>query len=267
MAARRWKWLVLASLALGAGPAQAGVSFTVSPMTLELSAQAGKPATGVITVTHDLPPGAKPAELPPLRLRAYVQDWTIDRKGQPTFGKPGSIEGSCSEWMEVSPTDLVVPAGERREVRYTVRVPASVQGTFRTVVMFETAPEPRKEGARTISVTGRVGSTMYVQVGPQSKRARITGFKVTPEKSTIVIENTGTSHVRLNGNLQFKDDSGRLVKQVPVRGGVVLPGRSNVREVEVDTPKLPDKGKYSVTAVIDYGGEVLVGARAQVTVP
>ena len=84
---------------------------------------------------------------------------------------------------------------------------------------------------------------------------------------SVTIENTGSSHIRLAGVLQFRDEGGKIVQQVNLPGGVVLPGEQNVRDLLVDTPKDLAAGKYTVTAVVDYGGEVLVGARSQYAVP
>jgi P pilus assembly chaperone PapD len=258
---------------LGTAPVPAAdLSFSVDPMTTEITAQAGAELTGVIQVKCEEPAASQAtpaAHLPraPLRLRVYPMDWTLDRQGGPQFLKPGTTPGSCSNWLQVNPVELAVPAGEAQSVRYTIRVPEGVQGTFRTILMFETAPEPAAAGPRVMAFNGRIGSTLYVQVGPQAKRARITRFSVTPEKSFVTVENTGTSHIRLQGTLQFQDASGQMVQQVPLPGGVVLPGESNVREICIDTPRLPRKSAYTVTVLLDYGGEVVLGARAHVTTP
>lgn len=260
--------LVAAVLSLcAATPARAGISFTVSPMMSEIEVKPGTSHTGVFTVIHDLPEGKKADGVAPLNLRLYAADWSLDRKGNPQFVKAGTLPGSCSNWIQVSPTTVSVPAGERQEVRFTINVPAEAQGTFRTVIMFETIPEPPKNGERAIAINGRIGSTLYVLAGPQSRRARITGLSAAPEVTTLTVENTGTSHVRLKGVLQFKDAAGKMVQEVPLPGGVVLPGTNNIRELTVPMPAPLPRGHYTVTAIVDYGGEVLIGARSKVAVP
>jgi hypothetical protein len=266
---RFWQLGLLATglMVSAAAPARANISFSLAPMTAELEVKAGEQHTGTLLVSHDVPDGAKADSLPPLLLRLYAADWTLDRKGSPTFSKPNSFPGSCSSWVQINPVSLSVKAGEKAEVRYTITVPPGMQGTFRTVLMFESAPQPRTDGDRVVSVNGRIGATVYVHVGPQSKRAKIQKLAVTPESSVVTVENTGTSHVRLKGVLQFRDEAGKMVSEVQLPGGVVLPGESNLRDVTVPTPKLPASGTYTVTAVIDYGGEVLIGARSKVTIP
>jgi P pilus assembly chaperone PapD len=254
-----------AALLVGTAPVRAAdLSFSVEPMTTEITAQAGGEHTGVIRVKCEAPAESHDA---PLRLRIYPMDWTLDRKGGPQFLKPGTTPGSCSNWLQVNPVELTVAPGETQVVRYTIRLPEGAQGTFRTILMFESAPEPTKTGPRMMAINGRIGSTLYVQAGPQAKRARITGFTVGPESTQVTVENTGTSHLRLQGVLQFRDQSGQMVRQVSLPGAVVLPGENNVREIRLETPRMPTGGTYAVTVLLDYGGEVLVGARAHVTMP
>lgn len=241
------------------------LSFTVDPMTLETAATAGTPQTGVVTISNPL--SGRPGELGiPARLRVYAQDWTLDRQGTPQFTRPGTTPGSCSGWLRINPVEVVVPPGQSRPVRYTFTVPPGASGTYHTILMFETTPTPMQQGQRVVNINGRIGSALYIQIGPQVRRARITGFSVTPQDATLTVENTGNSHIRLKGTLQFRDGDGHLVQQVPLPGGVVLPGADNVRELRLKTPPF-QHGAYAVTALLDYGGEVLAGARTHVHLP
>jgi hypothetical protein len=264
---------VAAVVLLGAAPVRAAVSFTVSPMTSEITAEPGTEQSRVIQVKHLLasrPNGARPR---PIRLRVYPMDWSLNRKGEPQFLEPGvgasprdAHKGRpyCSSWLQISPREVIVPAGETREVRCRIMVPSGIQGTFRSIIMFESEVEPMElEGQGIVHVNGRIGSTLYVQVGPQTPRLEITGFTVTADQTTVTVENRGTNHLRLKGVLQVHDPSGRLVQQKDLPGAVVLPGENNVREIQVETPRLPGSGRYSVTVLLDYGAEELLGAQTE----
>ena len=242
------------------------LSFLVQPMTIEMDAQPGTEQTGVITVSQDAAPAPPGTEGTPLRLRVYAADWTLDRSGTPQFLKAGTTPGSCSQWLQINPIELVVQPGQTYQVRYVLKTPVSALGSYHSIVMFETAPAPMQAGGHVVAVNGRIGVALYAQVGPQVKRARITGFAVSPKRTTLTVENTGNSHVRLKGVLQFKDADGRVVQQAPLPGGVVLPGKDHVRDLTMDTPHVPD-GHYLVTALLDYGGGALVGARTHVLFP
>jgi hypothetical protein len=247
-------------------PANANtLSFAVEPMTSEVTAKAGAQHTGVITVRHQGSPALPGAEA--IRLRIYAMDWSLNRQGAPEFLKPGAVAGSCSAWVRFNPVEVTLSPGEARPVRFTIDIPAGAQGTFHTVIMFESAPKPARVGQQVVGLNGRIGSTVYVHVGPSVKRARVTQFSLSPTNGNLTIENTGTSHVRLKGTLQFRDETGRMVQQVPLPGAVILPGKNNVRDLALEVPKTLRSGKYQVTALLDYGGEVLLGARAHVTMP
>ena len=113
----------------------------------------------------------------------------------------------------------------------------------------------------------RIGSTLYLQVGAQARRARITRLEVTPTNAAVTVENTGTSHLRLKGMLQLHGADGKLVQQLEFPGGVVLPGAEGVRDFKIPGLKLPAPGSYTATVILDYGGEALLGARTHVNAP
>lgn len=258
----RFLAFLLPLLALLGTPAKAApVSFGVLPMNSEIPVAAGESHTGTFNIKNEAPANSEP-----LRLRAYIMDWKLDRDGTPQFSKPGAEATSCASWIKLNPVELAVPAGQEVPVRYTVTVPQGVQGAFRCIVMFEAVPEPNQIGPRTVGINGRIGSVLYVQVGPLAKRARITRFAVTPENATLTVANTGTSHVRLRGTLKFEDASGKLVRQEPLPNAVVLPGADGIRDLSVKLSPLPP-GEYTVSVLLDFGGEALVGARTHVQVP
>ena len=260
-------FLLLPLVFLPGTPASADpLSFMVQPMTIETEGQAATEQTGVITVSQEMMPAAAGTAGTPLRLRVYASDWTLDRSGTPQFLKAGTTPESCSSWLQINPVELVVQPGETSEVRYTIKIPAGVSGSYHSIIMFETAPVPMQAGPRMVAVNGRIGAAIYVQVGPQVKRARITGFAVTAQRTTLTVENAGNSQVRLKGVLQIQDADGHVVQHVPLPGGVVLPGQDHVRDLTLETPHVPH-GHYLVTALLDYGGGALVGARAHVLFP
>lgn len=242
------------------------VAFQVETMTIETAMNAGDTKTGVITVNNVASANQPDSADDSIHLRIYAADWTLDRNGKPIFAAPGTAPDSCSNWVKISPVELDIPAGQSAQVRYTVSVPAGAQGTFRSMIMFETAPPPVKTGQRVMIVNGRIGSALYVVVGPQVKRMRVVSFSATPQNVLLTLENTGNTYARLKGSIQFSDATDKVVQQISLPGGVVLSGQNNQRDFALTTPKLPS-GSYTVTAVVDYGGAVLVGARTHVTVP
>lgn len=248
-------------------PARANTAFGVMPLVRESPAQPGDRVTGAIELSVTPPAEASAEALKPVKLRVYAMDWTLDRAGQPQFVKAGTTVGSCSNWLQVSPAEVTVVPGQTQTVRYTAAVPSDAHGTYRTVLMFEPAEAVMLPGSQRLSVKSRIGSTLYLQVGAQSRRARITRLDVTPGEAAVTVENTGTSHLRLKGMLQFHGTDGKLVQQIEFPGGVILPGAEGVRDFKLQGLKLPAPGSYTATVILDYGGEALLGARAHVNAP
>src|SRR5262245_20763992 len=82
----------------------ASLSFSVEPMTTEITAQPGAEHTGVIHLKCEEATDAH-ADRAPLRLRVYPMDWTLDRQGGPQFLKAGTTPGSCSSWLRSNPVE------------------------------------------------------------------------------------------------------------------------------------------------------------------
>lgn len=257
---------LLFGLALAVPACASPLAFHVDNMLIEAHMDAGQSQTGVITVSNLEPASAAGATTDSIRIRVYPVDWTLDRKGDPQFLPAGAQPDSCSSWLQISPIEVEVAPGQSQTVRYTINVPAGIQGTYRCMVMFETVPQPGAKGQHVMLISGRIGAAVYVMVGPQAKRLKIDSFGVTPSDTELAVENTGNTYVRTKGRIQFQDSAGNIVQQVSLPAAVVLSGQNNEREFDISTPKLPS-GAYTATAVIDYGGTVLIGARTHVTVP
>lgn len=233
--------------------------FTVTPLTSELPVAAGAQQSGTIRIAA---PAARPGGPSQVKVRAYVMDWDLDRQGAPRFTPPGTTADSCSSWMEIGTPELTVAAGTVQELRYSFKVPAAASGTYRTVIMLEPPTPPRtRDQPSGVVFKGRIGHIVYLHVGPQSRRARVTQLKAEGDEVRLTVENTGTAHVRLKGVVRFQNESGKIMQQVDFPGGVVLPRRNNTRDFLIRDLKLPESGKYTVTVILDYGGEALLGAK------
>ena len=244
-----------------------GVSITATPMMTEISANSNAQQTGVITLKHE--PTGKPGDKQrdPVHVRVYVADWTLDPAGNPLFLKAGASGESCASWIQVNPVEVTIESGAMAQVRYTLSVPPEAQGTYRAMLMFETDTMSAQVRGQKVAINGRLGCALYAQIGPLVRRARITGFALSGARLSLNVENTGTTHLRLKGRIEFQDASGRLLAQMALPGTVLLSGKDNLRVFRVDAPSLPSGVPITMTATLDYGGETLLGARAHVTLP
>jgi len=236
------------------------------PMNAEIIALPGTDQTGIITVNLPAGPADDQSPAKPMRLRVQTSDWTLGHTGIPQFFKAKARPDSCTGWTQVNPSEVDVPPGQSCQVRYTLHVPVEAQGSYHTVLLFQSAPEPMAGRHSGMQIRGQIACVLYVQVGPQVRRVRVTAFAVTPSKVTLTLRNTGNSQVRPKGICRFTDSTGAVVGQVPVTGIVILPGDDGLRDLSLDTPTLKS-GDYVATVMLDYGGDALVGARTHVHIP
>ena len=209
--------------------ASAQMSLEVSPIRAEHQIEAGASDTNIVQV-HNAGPK-------PTRVKAYVQDWQMNRKGEVSFARAGSTPGSLSSWMEINPTDFRVEPGESKEIRYTLTIPAEARtGGYRGALIVEGMPaQPGLPTPKKMAVHGRFGVMIYETVGKPDIRAKFTEFQVVPEKRqmkfVLTLANAGTSHFRpKKSKIAVKNSQGQEVAKVDIPDSPVLPGTT--RDVE-----------------------------------
>jgi P pilus assembly chaperone PapD len=240
----------------------ADVSLSVSPIRVEHRVIQGERGTDMISVANE---GSAPT-----RLKVSIEDWILSKEGSPVFMKAGGNPYSCVEWIRINPVDFRVSPGQTREVRYTITVPQGIpDGGYRAALIFGTAPDAVPgEKNRSVQVTGRIVTIVYVVVGKPSPAGHADGLKTTLRKDGVdfllSLRNTGKVHFRTKGSLTVKDSNGQKVLDVGIPDVPVLP--ESEREIKISSGKSLPKGSYSVLAVIDIGNKDLIGAEATFTV-
>ena len=229
---------VIALLGAGlglAGPATsawADMSLDVSPIRVQVRVNAGDEYTNALRVLNS---GQEP-----IRLRAYVEDWTLDEVGTPVFRTAGTETRSASIWMEAAPADFLLEPGETKFVRFTARVPDGIpDGGYHSSLLLESLPLDRtQEGVMRMFVQGRVACMIYVTVGNPRRAAEITSL--TPIRRgdkhyvRLTVANTGDDTVRLAGDLKLFEGMDPRGEAVPLPDVPVLPGGR--RRVDLEVP-------------------------------
>lgn len=250
---------MIACVAL-AVPASAQSSVEVSPLRVELKANAGGTTTQAITVSNT---GAAP-----VRVRATISDWHLSRDGSPQFVDATDPRYSASAWVRLAPPEQVIEAGKSATVRFTLSVPAdAAPAGYRSGILFEFAPasgEPVARG-RDVLVKSRIATLIYANVGDPPAAVELTDLRSRtvsgqPPQIIAVLKNTGRRSVRTRGTLTLYDKTGAAVSQTVVPDVPVLP--ESEREVAI-TAINPDKppllpGEYRVELKIDVGLPALI---------
>jgi len=253
-------FIAAVAIASSAPFASAGpCSLEVSPLTLELQFEPGRAYTDTIRI--------KNLSEQPERIHAYCQDWTLKPDGVVVFVAAGKLPGSASPYVQLAPSEFELEPGATQQVRYTIRLPAEVTSEVRTAVIFEAAAREVSAPNAPSRLVPRLGTILYVQPGPRPPtHARAAGFEIDREKGLLTVENLGEAHLRFSGQLEIRDERGALVRRHDLNPFVVLPPPFNRHISKLDSTVLEDlpAGRYQVTALLDYGGEALLGARVEV---
>ena len=240
----------------------AGVSLSVAPVRVEHLVQQGERGTDMILVTND---GTAST-----RVKVSIEDWTLTRDGSPMFMKAEKNPYSCADWIRINPVDFRIPAGQTKEVRYTVTVPQGIEdGGYRAAIIFETVPDVTPgEKKKRMLIKGRIATILYEVVGKLTPQGHAKSLRAEPKKDGIdfvlLLENTGKVHFRTKGIISVTDSNGGKAFEVEIPEAPVLPGTE--REMRAPYDKPVPKGRYSATAVVDLGNKDLIGAKAEFSI-
>lgn len=233
------------------------MDLVISPIRMEHQVAAGGSETNIIQVRNE---GTKPE-----RVKVYLEDWTMDRKGNITYSRPGGNPKSCAPWIQVNPTDFRLDPGTR-EVRYTITVPPGAKtGSYWTAIIFEALPvQEGKPTGKKLGVSGRIGAIVYETLGNPEIKANFQDFKVDTTKKEpvfiLTLANGGAGVYRLRKSfITVKNAQGMEVARLEVPEVPLLPGAT--RELEINPKQALPKGEYLAEAVLDVGRREFLGRK------
>ncbi|NLG83178.1 MAG: hypothetical protein GX493_00920 [Firmicutes bacterium] len=237
------------------------LELTVSPVRIELRLLPEKPVEGTVLISSRSDEEVK--------VRVSVGDWTLRPDGQVEFLPAGQQPRSLNRWITVYPLEFTVGRGKGQHVRYRVKPPAEITGTYWGMLFFTTVP-PTAGGAEkgvSISTASRIAVPIYATTERGGARdGRVTGVKANwvGEKGLLKLgatfANLGNTLVRLKGRFEVKEAlRDKLVAKVDFEDLAVLPG--GTREILAEWTGKLDPGIYVVVALVDYGGRNLVAGQ------
>lgn len=239
--------------AAAAMEATAQVSIGVSPIRVEHAVQPGQLKTDIVTVSN--------LSTKPQRLQVTVADWYLSGDGIPVFVKRGKMpDFSMSEWTEVNPTELEIPAGGSHTLRYSITVPSDApDGGYRTAILIESLPEfPGSRQAMTYNINARIGVVIYNRVGKSQILVDIASQQIIPFPDApahaavqLEIKNSGRMHFRVVGECIIEDREGRVLQTLSIPDSVVLPQSLRSIVLPIST-ELPRDG-YRILSRVDTG--------------
>jgi hypothetical protein len=236
-------------------------TFTINPSRLELDVPAGG-SKAVILYADNTKSDTQ------LHVRVFLEDIAHLPDGTNDYLALGSTPWSFSDWVTAKPVEFELPAGRFQGVRFSVSVPPDARGGRYGVVFFEGAP-PMVDKAG-VSAVLRLGTLVSINVtGTAIYKARLTEISTLESEEgmeiLVKLHNQGNVLFRPSGQVTIKNNKEKQIAKLdlnPLRGGV-LPGAS--RTFKVIYAKPLEEGRYIIEAVVDYGGDVLIGGKKEVS--
>jgi hypothetical protein len=237
---------------------QAGI--TASPSKLYYRLPAGSTGIQKVTVINPLTKD--------LEVGVSLGDWDYDSLGTNRLHDPGLLKISCANWVKVLPGSyFTLLPNERKELTVELSVPQNADKTIpvHTAMLYFTQLNPgdtKAVNGASIKVSVRMGVKIYHSFSQSDNRnIDITDFidrKKDPAKSSaglleLRMENVG--NIWLEGKIKWEllhTQSGEKFKMEDLIF-LLLPGDKRV--LRQDLPVNLKKGRYSATAIVNYGNK------------
>jgi hypothetical protein len=212
---------------------------TVEPVRQEIKVSPGKEAQGSYFMYN--------VGKERTRVTVAPRDWFVLEENRGI---------NVDSWLRISPRELDLEPGERKEVKYEVAVPARAIGEL--VAMISFAPQAEEES--TINVVFSV--SLYVMIeGTEILKGEISKVDIrrweredsSDLRLAVLVENRGNVHLRPKGKIVIEDIKGKEIKEVELTyGWPVYPGKNRAYFGDWKGAGLKS-GKYKAIATVDYG--------------
>ncbi len=238
--------------------ATAQVGMAASPMKLEFSPVAGSNQTNTFTVSN---PTKEIVE-----ANISFVDWNRDSAGEIVYYPANALPTSCTDWIKVFPaTTFTLNPGEKKNFSVVLTAPpdgsaSKVRNSMIFLTQLNTKPGTTSNGLA-INLTVRMGiQVFYTPPGLSKKEIDINDFTETAAASgdtvnskilTLVLQNKGELITDGKINFELTDLATGKKSDLPEMKFYSLPGA--VRTVRLPLSRGLDAGKYSVSALVDYG--------------
>lgn len=196
-------------------------------------------------------------------VRLAAVDATTAQQGGVAYGASGATPTADGAWITLAETELRLPAGRSKDVRFEVAVPPGARPGVHLAGIV--AYSPQAPTAKTVESTGGAGAAVFIE----SRRALAVQIVLPGSAAPLIVVSGVTTEARPNGlNLMvgIANEGTGLTKG---RGSLTLSGPSSFRaDFDIDTvvpatsfvypvvwTKTPASGRYRAKVVIDYGDQ------------
>lgn len=249
-------------------------AWTVAPVRFELKGEKGKEYTLTFSVLNE-------SQLYQKRFEIQTDDWTINSKNdflRKAFNKEVNNKYSATSWIKVTPQQFVIPPGETKNIRFTIRVPNDLlsDGEYSTgIFVGEKNIEKPRKGEKVVHIKQDtfIGVIVYIKIGKERHEITLKDMKIDTKsikgglnRLTVIprFECKGNVHSRAKLSVKLESISNPLeIKEFNAGELVVL--RESEVQYPIDIPEsLPEGTEWKLTVKADFEDKespVLVGTK------
>lgn len=234
----------------------ANVSYTVSPLVIDIDVEARDIIAKEITVTNT---GSQPVTLyPTVNNISMSEGGTIDAFLPPV---ESDRTRSLSSWIEISRLGIDMKVGESRVIPLTIRInPNPVPGTYHARISF--AHGDNRDQAEKLVYGGNAPGTVISATVVDKKMTFLKLSKFVVDRfvthaqnqaAVYTFKNPGDETVVPKGEIIVYDTSGKEVAAIPVNteNKAIAPGEEYAFTTEMPIDGL--FGKYKAFLSVEYG--------------
>ncbi len=248
--------LLLLSLFFIASPAQAGVSYSVTPLVIDVEVEQRDIILKTITLTNT---GDTPVTIYPT-----VNNIALDAGGGITEFVQQVMSDqtkSLAAWIEISRAGIDLRAGETRTTELTLRInPNAAAGEYHAFLGFGHGGN-RDEAERMVARGDAPGTVVTVKIVDKKttllklSRFIIDRFVTDTDNSaaSYTVKNPGDEALIPQGEVIFYDSKGKEVGALPVNPDKVEIAAGGEHTFEASVPADGLFGKYKAFLSVEYG--------------
>jgi P pilus assembly chaperone PapD len=230
--------------------------FGLTPPDVELVPAPGGTASGTLVVYN--------RSTRALHFRVVTQDMFIRPSGVMEVLKPASTAWSVAAATRLAPAEFDLDPNQQMAVRVVVTAPRDARGGLYGAIVVSPTPMLQSNGPRgTFAVVApKLAARLLVPIdGTTALQGAIVNMlaAAVPGKGVdvkVAFRNSGNVHVRADGVITLLRN-GDVVARAPMEESLVLPGTVREFRLLLPTGRLAP-GSYTVRAVMDFGGDVMV---------
>ncbi len=243
--------------------------YSVAPIRLNYNANPGESQSQSITVKNH---GNKSVE-----IVLSVKDFLMQRDGSIKVLEANSTEQSIANYITINPTYFKLNPNQSQSIQVSLEAPVdNFESQWGIIDISSTEEQEAYTADQEISagLNLRTSVSVYVYHSPRTNNnyeVKISNLHETGQPTdslrtfNVLIDNVGEKRTRCQLYLMAANLNTAKERKFNQKSFRIYP--NTTRNVKLKLPRVLPKGKYSLSAILDYGGETLQGVQTIIHVP